>query len=183
MGRSDRAPVDAEVIRESYNAGLNVWAACPEGGAERELLRDLLVGHVQLLLPEVEALACRMRGFTRSTAVHVLIRGRHVIEEGAGPGEIAQACYVQDLAGAARALLALCEQPGPLGPPRDREAISEALQRRVCGACNGPIAEGEAAKRVPYDGDSGVINGLRHIEDGSCPALVEERRAEFHAVP
>lgn len=181
MGSNDRAPVDAEVIRESYSAAFNAWDACPEG--ERELLRDRLVGHVQLLLPEVEELAACMRGFPRSVAVHVLVRGYQALGEGQGPHASGLLIYAQDLAIAARALLTLWENPGPLGRPKDREAISEALRRRVCGACNGPIAEGEAAKRVPYDGDSGVINGLVHIEDGSCPARVEERRAELHAVP
>ncbi|MGW0826658.1 DUF6415 family natural product biosynthesis protein [Streptomyces sp. NPDC002845] len=82
-------PIDADKIRETYTVGLDVWGIRPPATKKTTLLRELLTGHVQLLLPEVTNLAARMRGHTRGTAVHVIVRAHHLLEEGPGPAPAA----------------------------------------------------------------------------------------------
>ncbi|MFF7166904.1 DUF6415 family natural product biosynthesis protein [Streptomyces sp. NPDC008086] len=182
MGSSERAPVDAAMIRQAYTAGLEVWACCPQEPEQREQLRDRLIGHVQLLVPELTRSAARMRGEYRRCAVHVIVRAHHLIEEGAGDSPAAQACHIQDLSVIARALLALYKNPGPLGPPTRRDEIEEAVLRKVCGACSQPIADGEGYERALFASDaSGGMRGYLHTD--SCDDLADERRRQLRAVP
>ncbi|WP_171116993.1 DUF6415 family natural product biosynthesis protein [Streptomyces sp. Z423-1] len=107
-------PVDADTIRKTYDSVL--WAPYLPTGEALDTLIGQLQGHVQLLVPEVQALAARMEGETRDTAVHVLVRTSKVLAEGVSPADDAYA-----LAVLARALLALHQHPGPLGEPADGE--------------------------------------------------------------
>lgn len=179
--RSEEAPIDAELIREHYRRGLDLWSR-PVTEEEVEQLRGLLLGHVQLLLPEVEERAARMRGFMRGVAVHVVLRGYQTVEEGQVPDLVGSSYFVEDLAVAARSLLVLWENPGPLGSPKGREEIARAVRRRLCGDCLRPIAEGEESEPILYGSDSGAaVRGLRHV--GEDCLTVEERRETMHAVP
>ncbi len=136
-------PVDAETIRRTYTTGLDGWGTYPPEPEATAGLRDRLTGHVQLLVPEVTDAAARMRGERWRVAVHVLVRAHHLLEEGAGESPAAQACYVRDLAVVARALLALHENPGPLGPPTREGEIEEAVRRRIRGACSQQTVDSE----------------------------------------
>ncbi len=127
-------PVDAETIRRTYTTGLDGWGTYPPEPEATAGLRDRLSGHVRLLVPEVTDAAARMRGERRHAAVHVLVRAHHLLEEGTGESPAAQAYYVRGLAAVARALLALYEDPGPLGPPTREGEIEEAVRRRMRGA-------------------------------------------------
>ena len=181
-GDNTRAPIDTETIRQAYMAGLDVWGYCPPEPEALALLRDQLTGHVQLLLPEITRVTARMRGEARTTAIHVIRRAHHRMEEPVSTVPLAQAWHVQDLAVIARALLILHENPGPLGPPIDEGEIEEAVQRKVCGACWQTITDGEGYKRQVFASDSGPgIRGYRHTY--SCAALAEARRQQLRAVP
>lgn len=179
--RAERAPVDAQTIRETYTVGLEVWGTCPPELVKMKTLLGRLRGHVQLLVPEVTAVAARMRGEMRRTAIYVIVRAHHLLDEGAGKSPAPQACHAQDLAVISRALLALFENPGPLGPPTGQDEIEEAVGRRVCGACSQPIVDGESFERALYASDSsGGIRGYLHTD--SCAALAQERRAQLRAI-
>lgn len=131
-------PVDAKTIRQTYTGIL--WAARLPEAEELETACGLLKGQVQLLLREVMALAARMRGTMRLTAVHCLVRAHQlVVEETDTPA--APEIYIQDLAMVSRALHTLYEHPGSLGPPTGTEEIEKAVQRRMCGISMQPIEE------------------------------------------
>ncbi|MEU0073515.1 DUF6415 family natural product biosynthesis protein [Streptomyces sp. NPDC006332] len=179
--RAEPAPVDAQTIRETYTVGLEVWGTCPPELVKMKILLGRLRGHVQLLVPEVTAIAARMRGEIRRTAIYVIVRAHHLLEESAGKSPATQACHAQDLAVISRALLTLFENPGPLGPPTGQDEIEEAVGRRVCGACSQPIVDGESFERALYTSDSsGGIHGYLHTD--TCAALAEERRAQLRAI-
>ncbi|MET9812323.1 DUF6415 family natural product biosynthesis protein [Streptomyces sp. NPDC006355] len=179
--RAERAPVDAQTIRETCTVGLEVWVICPPELVKMKTLLGRLRGHVQLLVPEVTAVVARMRGEMRRTAVYVIVRAHHLLEEGVGTSPAAQACHAQDLAVISRALLTLFENPGPLGPPTGQDEIGEAVGRRVCGACSQPIVDGESFERALYASDSsGGLHGYLHTD--SCAALAEERRTQLRAI-
>ncbi|MEU1690398.1 DUF6415 family natural product biosynthesis protein [Streptomyces hirsutus] len=102
---SSTAVLDVSAIRSSYEAAFvcaSVW--------EAERWRKVLVGHVRLLLPEVEALATQMSGDTQETAHHVIAWARDLLasDSSARPGP---AVRVHDLAAVCRALLTLHEDP------------------------------------------------------------------------
>ncbi|WP_409469706.1 DUF6415 family natural product biosynthesis protein [Streptomyces sp. HC307] len=180
MGRNEHAPIDATTIRQTCEGVL--WAPFRPEGAELDAFRGRLTGHVQLLIPEVTDIAARMRGITRSTAVHVIVRTHQLLDEGVDAYPAAQACYVYDLATTARALLTLHENPGPLGPPTRRDEIEDAVRRRLCGACSQPIADGEGFERALFASEaSGGVRGYLHTD--SCADLAEERRKQLRAVP
>lgn len=182
-GGNERAPIDTATIRQAYTAGLDVWGYCPPEPEKLARLRDQLIGHVQLLFPEVKGLATRMRGMTRTTAVHVIRHAHYRMKEPVTTNSVlAETWYIQDLAVVARSLLILYENPGPLGAPTDEDEIEEALQLRVCGVCLEPIAAGEGYERAVFASDAGAgIRGYRHID--SCAALAEARRQQLRAVP
>jgi hypothetical protein len=100
--------VDADTIRETYEAALGAPAPVPK--EERALLGELLHGHVRLLFTEVAAYAPRMQGEQQRTAVHVMTRTRHLLEAGIGTSPM----DIWNLATQCRALLALYQHPGPL---------------------------------------------------------------------
>ncbi|MFE4579384.1 DUF6415 family natural product biosynthesis protein [Streptomyces chartreusis] len=170
------------MIRQAYTAGLEVWVCRPQEPEQWEELRDRLVGHVNLLVPELTGAAARMRGEYRLCAVHVIVRAHHLVEEGSGDSPAARACHIQDLAVIARALLALYENPGPLGPPTHRDVIEEAVRRKLCGSCSQPIADGEGYERALFASDAtGGLRGCRHTDD--CDDVAAERRRQLRAVP
>jgi hypothetical protein len=153
-------PVDADTIRQTYDSVL--WAPRLPTGEELDNLTTQLQGHVQLLVAEVQELAARMRGETRRTAVHVLVRTYQYLAEGAGGSP---ACDVYELAVMARALLTLHQNPGPLGEPTGADEIAEEIRRRLCGTCGKPIADDEPDERRTFDSDSsGGIHGYVHTE-------------------
>ncbi|MFD9903949.1 hypothetical protein [Streptomyces sp. NPDC059063] len=116
-------------------------------------LQVQLETYVHQLLLEVEELAVRMVGETRQTAAHVVLRACDLLQ--AGPRKADTAAYVEDLAGACRALLALREQPGPLGPVRDDE-LAAAVHTRVCRECTAAISDGEHTGGEPGSSPSGA---------------------------
>ncbi|MFJ9746171.1 DUF6415 family natural product biosynthesis protein [Streptomyces chartreusis] len=65
--------------RTAYNSML--WAPRLPTGAELDTLKQQLQGHVQLLVPDVQDLAPRMRGEMRRLTVHVLVRAFQLLEE------------------------------------------------------------------------------------------------------
>lgn len=77
---------------------------------EAERLREALVGHVRLLLPEVEVLVQQMSGDTQRTAYHVIDWARDLLASDPPAGS-ARAVRVHDLAVVCRALLTLHEDP------------------------------------------------------------------------
>ncbi|MFI6494333.1 DUF6415 family natural product biosynthesis protein [Streptomyces sp. NPDC050564] len=116
------AEVDADTIRQTYEAVL--WTGAP--GDEQEQLGDLLVGHVQLLLPEVSEYVPRMRGAQQSTALHVITRTRHLLEDGPGASPQEETSRIWNLATQCRALLTLYLHPGPL----NERAVGDLDERR-----------------------------------------------------
>ncbi|MFI1703086.1 DUF6415 family natural product biosynthesis protein [Streptomyces griseoruber] len=179
MGTNERTPVDADTIRETYTSVL-FRAFLPEN-SELDKALGQLTGHVQLLVPEVVALAARMRGITRYMAVQCLVRAYQLVQDEDGPSTAPQV-HVQDLAIVARALLALYEHPGPLGQPYRAGEIEKSMRRRMCGMCMQSIEDGEPFERaVFYSEASGGIRGYRHT--GACAALAEVLRAQLRAVP
>ncbi|MFJ9585328.1 DUF6415 family natural product biosynthesis protein [Streptomyces acidicola] len=179
MGGNEGAPVDAQVIRETYTGLL--YAARRLETTELDKVRSRLTGHVQLLVPEVMALAARMRGMTRSTAVHCLVWAYQLVENADGLTTERQV-HVQDLAIVARALLTLYEHPGPLGQPYRAGEIERAVRRRMCGMCMQLIEDGEPFKRAVFASEaSGGIPGYRHT--GACAALAETLRAQLRVAP
>ncbi|MFD5856073.1 DUF6415 family natural product biosynthesis protein [Streptomyces chartreusis] len=182
MGSSERAQVDAAMIRQAYTAGLEVWACRPQAPEPWDELRDRLVGHVKLLVPELTRSVARMRGEYQRCAVHVIVRAHHLIDEGANNSPATRAGHIQDLAVIARALLALHENPGPLGPPTRKDLIAEALRRNACGACSQPITDGEVYEGALFASDAtGGLHGYRHADSGNDVA--GERQRHPHTVP
>ncbi|MFJ8364544.1 DUF6415 family natural product biosynthesis protein [Streptomyces sp. NPDC093984] len=176
---SEKAPIDAQRVRETYDRVL--WGPSRPHDAELDKLQDLLTGHVQLLIPEVTEIAARMRGEWRRTAVHVLVRAHHLLENGPGNSPATKASHAYDLAISARALLALHQNPGPLGQPTGKGEIEEAVHRRVCGVCSEPIKPGQPYERADFEGEAGgAIRGYRHTEP--CTDDAEAPRERLHLV-
>ncbi|ARP71391.1 hypothetical protein LK07_18275 [Streptomyces pluripotens] len=179
MGSNDGARLDVRMVRETYT-GILYAAGLPEA---TELGNSLgrLRGHILLLVPEVMALAARMRGMTRCTAVHCLVWAYQLMEE-EDDNPAAPEIRLQDLAIVARALLALYEHPGPLGSPYRAGEIEATVRRRMCGMCMQSIEEGEPFERAVFMSEaSGGIRGYRHT--GACAVLTEVVRAQLRAVP
>lgn len=107
------AEVDAATILRTYEEVLWGWVTTPPI-EECERVGLLLRGHVQLLLPELTAYAPRMRGEQQRTAVHVIVRTRRMLEDGAGTAAQIEAPHLRDPATQCRALLTLYQHPGPL---------------------------------------------------------------------
>ncbi|WP_262063048.1 DUF6415 family natural product biosynthesis protein [Streptomyces sp. STR69] len=155
-------PVDADTIQHTYESVL-LSIRLPTGDA-LGTLNETLQGHVQLLAPEVRNLSPRMRGETRRTAVHILVRTSHLLKETTG-SPTAQLPDTYDLAVTARGLLTLYLHPGPLGSPTAEDEIAEQIGQRLCGACWEPIEDDEPYERRPFDSDSaGAIHGYVHAE-------------------
>ncbi|MET8808663.1 hypothetical protein [Streptomyces sp. NPDC004546] len=103
------APIDADVIRQSYNTVLLATGHLPQ--EQRAHLAGLLRGHAGLLLPEVENQMPHMRGEWRHTAEHVVHRTHHALAVTAA--EARRADRLHDLAGLTRSLLTLHQEFGP----------------------------------------------------------------------
>ncbi|WP_433445919.1 hypothetical protein ACQPXS_00695 [Streptomyces sp. CA-142005] len=103
------APVDAVLIRQSYNAVLLAIGHLPE--EQRAHLAGLLRGHAGLLLPEVENQIPGMRGEWRHVAEHVVRRTHSAID--VTVAESRRADRLHDLAALTRSLLALHHEFGP----------------------------------------------------------------------
>ncbi|WP_031487617.1 DUF6415 family natural product biosynthesis protein [Streptomyces bicolor] len=185
MKGGERAPIDAEAIRQAYMAGLDVWGYSynPPKPEELAQLRDQLTEYAHLLFPEVKGLWPRMRSETRQAAFHALRHAHYRMQEPVTTNSVlAETWNIQDLAVVVRALLILYEKPGPLGAPIGRNEIEEALRQRECGSCLQPIADGEGYERAVYASDAGpCIRGYRHTD--SCVPLADERRVQLRAVP
>lgn len=179
MGSNDRARLDVQMIRETYT-GILYAARLPEA-TELDNSLGRLRGHIQLLAPEVMALAARMRGMTRRTAVHYLVWAYQLVQEEEDDLSAAAEVRVQDLAIVARALLTLYEYPGPLGKPYGAGDIEKTVRRRMCGMCMQPIEDGEPFERAVYASEAcGGIRGYAHT--GDCAGLAAALRAQLRAV-
>lgn len=172
------APVDAQTIRAAYIGVL--WAPLHPKGRQLDETCERLAGHVGLLIPEVMAVAARMRTGMRHQAVHCLVRAHQALAVDPGAGQ--REGYVYDVATCARALLTLVEHPGPLGEPVGEDEIEQAVRRKICGDCCEPIEDGEGFEEAVFASEaSGGIRGYRHTD--SCTVLAEERREQLRAVP
>ncbi|MEU9153671.1 hypothetical protein AB0D59_24740 [Streptomyces sp. NPDC048417] len=105
-GRDDE--IDAEVIRETYDAVL--WAPWPVPEGDRARIGGLLRGHVQLLIPELTHAAPSLSGAWRDTADHVLVSSCEVLDGVVGTSQ--DDLYA--LATQCRALLLLRTRAAPL---------------------------------------------------------------------
>ncbi|MFI8992166.1 DUF6415 family natural product biosynthesis protein [Streptomyces antimycoticus] len=113
---ADTAEIDADTIRRTYQAVLYASGALP--AEKRKQLRDLLRGHVQLLLPEVAAYKPRMRGEYQRTTAHVTTRAHRLLAKKDADGwELAIQC---------RALLTLYQHPGPLDEQSAEDDVTES---------------------------------------------------------
>ncbi|MZG18554.1 hypothetical protein GTY44_34590 [Streptomyces sp. SID5914] len=154
-------PLDADTIRAVYDGVLR--AVRLPTGEELDILKQQLQGHVQLLVPDVQDLAARLRGEMRRLAVHVLVRAFQLLKEYADNG--APACDAYHLATMARALLMLYQHPGALGEPTGADEIAEEIRHRLCGACREPVADDELYERHAFGSDSSKgIHGCEHTE-------------------
>ncbi|MGC0327672.1 hypothetical protein RKD23_000662 [Streptomyces sp. SAI-170] len=100
--------IDSAAIRRAYGAILD---GLPDQAAA-EALGGRLAGDVRALLPTVAAQASRMEGEWRCAAIHVLAHAAHLVGQ-APHGTPARPAYSpQDMAEAARALLALLDEGG-----------------------------------------------------------------------
>ncbi|MEV6057582.1 hypothetical protein [Streptomyces sp. NPDC052107] len=106
------APVDAGLIRQSYNTVLLATGHLPQ--ERRAHLAGLLRGHAALLLPEVEGQMPHMRGEWWHTAEHVVRRTHSAL--GVTVTESRRADRLDDLASLTRSLLTLHEQAAPPRP-------------------------------------------------------------------
>ncbi|MFJ3667131.1 DUF6415 family natural product biosynthesis protein [Streptomyces sp. NPDC090106] len=116
------AQVDADTIRRTYDVVLWAWDTLPAD--DREQCEALLVGHVGLLMGEVDALVPRMGEEYRHTAEHVLNRSRRALTRTTLITAKERAAHVGDLATLCRALLSLHQRPGPLLGPAARDGAS-----------------------------------------------------------
>ncbi|MEV0634411.1 DUF6415 family natural product biosynthesis protein [Streptomyces sp. NPDC050619] len=170
-------PVDAQTIRATYN-GVLLAPSVPKG-RQLDVTCERLVGHVGLLIPEVMAVAARMRTSMRHMAVHCLVRAHQTLAVDPGAGQ--REGYVYDMATCARALLTLVEHPGPLGEPVSEDEIEQAVRRKICGGCCEPIEDDEGFEEAVFAAAaSGGIRVYRHTD--SCAVLAEERRTLLRAV-
>lgn len=168
--------VDVEDVRQAYNRGLEVFMRVPASRAGVLRLTEEVRGYLDVLMPEAMAVAPRMRGEKRDTAVHFLRHAREVLaeldavapltEEDApldAPPPIKDRDRLFELSVLCRTALAVVVLPGPLGEPTGLEEIEEAVSRIVCGACWRPIAEGEPTERKRFMSEAGPsIHGYVH---------------------
>ncbi|KQW11387.1 DUF6415 family natural product biosynthesis protein [Streptomyces sp. Root369] len=107
-----RLPIDGATIRRTCDTALNLTTTTPE---TLETLVGALVGHVELLMRAVRAVAPRMQEpGNKRLAEHVLTRAREDIDCWPGPGASEQGTHLFNLATVCRALVTLHEHPGPL---------------------------------------------------------------------
>ncbi|MFE9650605.1 DUF6415 family natural product biosynthesis protein [Streptomyces sp. NPDC006365] len=160
MPENTLLPLDADTIRKAYDSVL--WAPRLPTGEELDTLKQQLQGHVQLLVPDVQDFAARMRGEMRQLAVRILVLASQLLEEYT---DGSPACDAYDLATMTRALLTLHQHPGPLGEPTGAHEIAEEIRQRLCGACSEPIADEKLYERRTFDSDpSDAIHGSVHTE-------------------
>ncbi|WP_433456631.1 hypothetical protein ACQPXS_47410 (plasmid) [Streptomyces sp. CA-142005] len=108
----EAAPIDADLIRQSYNTVLLATGHLPQ--EQRARLAGLLRGHAGLLLPEVEGQAPHMRGEWWHTAEHVVRRTHRALD--VTVAESRRADRLDDLASLTRSLLMLHQQAAPPRP-------------------------------------------------------------------
>ncbi|MYS94897.1 MULTISPECIES: hypothetical protein [Streptomyces] len=100
---SSRPPIDATTIRQAYDTAM--WYP-PAEEADRMLLADQLLGHMEHLLPELAALVPRMQGAKQGIAQRVITTTTEMLKtNGVSLHELGTLC---------RALLTLVKHPGPL---------------------------------------------------------------------
>jgi Family of unknown function (DUF6415) len=98
-------PIDTDTIRRTCDSIL--WA--PRLSEDERDVAALLLGHVNLLLPEVDDLATHAGGEQQSTAAHVVGRTRRTLRATGGTAPV-DASGLSDMATLCRALLALYQQ-------------------------------------------------------------------------
>jgi len=100
--------IDADAIRQTFTRVLRATHPVPDEDQER--VGSLLLGHVQLLVPELTAAVPRLRGEWRGAAEHVLRSTRRMLA--AGPGTSPD--DLDRMATQCRALLSLRQHAAPL---------------------------------------------------------------------
>lgn len=100
--------IDAATIRDTFS--LVLGATHPVPFEDQERIGGLLLGHVQLLVPELAAAVPRLRGEWRGAAEHVLASTRRMLA--AGPGSSPD--DLNRMATQCRALLSLRQHAAPL---------------------------------------------------------------------
>lgn len=100
--------IDAATIRQTYTRVLRASQPVPDEDQER--FGRLLLGHVQLLVPELTAAVPRLRGEWRGAAVHVLASANRMLAAGPGTSED----DLDRMATQCRALLCLRVKAAPL---------------------------------------------------------------------
>jgi hypothetical protein len=100
--------IDAAAIRQTCDAVL--WGPRPVPSEKQDLVGGVLLGHVQLLVPELIAAAPRLRSAWRGTAEHVLASTDRMLAAGIGTSQD----DLFALASQCRALLILRQKAGPL---------------------------------------------------------------------
>jgi hypothetical protein len=171
---SEQKPIDSKTIREAYDGVL--WVPRLPAGKQLDVTCEALAGHLGVLIPEAMGIAARMRSGMRQMAVHCLVRAHQALALDPGPGPRGvREVWAYDLAIAARALLTLVENPGPLGKPTGEDEIERAVRRKICGGCCQTIEYGEGFEETAFAAEaSGGIRGYRHTD--SCTVVAAERR-------
>lgn len=105
-GRPDE--IDADAIRRTFTRVLR--AAEPVPGEDQERIGALLLGHMQLLVPELTAAVPRLHGEWRRAAVHVLGSANRLLAADLGTSED----DLDRMATQCRALLSLRLKAAPL---------------------------------------------------------------------
>ncbi|MDX3025371.1 DUF6415 family natural product biosynthesis protein [Streptomyces acidiscabies] len=106
---SSRADViDAATIRQTFSTVLR--ATHPVPVEEQALVGTMLLGHVQLLVPELTAALPRLRGEWRCAGEHVLASTRRMLKAGLGTSQD----DLDMMATQCRALLSLRQHAAPL---------------------------------------------------------------------
>lgn len=95
--------IDTDTIRQTYE---HVLSGAPSPVTDQRSLPDLLLGQMRLLADELALYMPHMRGEQQRIAEHVLAGARRLLADGTREA--------WDLAVQCRALLALCQHPGPL---------------------------------------------------------------------
>ncbi|MFI6358322.1 hypothetical protein ACIBJF_38235 [Streptomyces sp. NPDC050743] len=108
----EAAPIDADLIPQSYNTVLRATGHLPQ--EQRTRLAGLLRGRAGLLLSEVEGQMPHMRGEWWHTAEHVVRRTHSAL--GVTVAESRRADRLDDLASLTRSLLTLHQQAAPPRP-------------------------------------------------------------------
>jgi hypothetical protein len=134
-------PVDIKMMRESIGRLIGPSAESP-GGEELAGLTDLLRGHMQWIIPEIEQAAGKlpMDDVPRYCALACIGEARGKLRAAPGHGPHRAVAYARRLA---RSLAALCDH---------YEALTGV---EMCLACDGPIRDREDSVAYAHVSTSG----------------------------